>query len=92
MEESAIIFLLVEQKVVEEEFVYMRYVLEHEQGENIFYNLRDAISCMYLISDYDSDSGASFSHTQQEIDAITSKVESGNYYENGSFQLFSINY
>lgn len=65
-----------------------RYTLEHNRGEVSFYNLQDAISSMYVLSQYDSDSAASFSFTKQERESIASKVESGGIYENGVFALF----
>lgn len=65
-----------------------KYTLNHNMGETYFQTLRDAITAMYLIADYDRGCGADFDRTETEISRITDRVERGDYYENGIFALY----
>ena len=65
-----------------------KYTLSHNRGEVSFETLRDAISAMYVIAQYDPDCKAEFTESKIEIDQITRKVEEGDYYTNGFFILY----
>lgn len=64
-----------------------KYTLSHNKGEVSFETLKDAISAMYVIAQYDPDCEAKFTMTKIEIDWITKKVEEGNGYTNGIFSI-----
>lgn len=65
----------------------VKYTLSHNRGEVSFQTLKDAISAMYVIAQYDPDCGAEFYMTNEEVCWITRKVEEGNSYTNGIFSI-----